>query len=145
MADVFVYVLSSSFFMHTILYVVVIATTLNEAYNLAFATDTVSPFGGIVIFNQPLDMETARSVDSIFTEIILAPDYQEGVAEFLKEKKNRRLIKILRYPQSESAVKVRTIFGGALYQQADSHILHTSDLKIVTERQPTQAELEDML
>lgn len=145
MADLGADVPAAAIFKHTVPCGVAIGTTLNEAYNRAFATDTVSPFGGIVIFNQPLDMETARSVDSIFTEIILAPDYQEGVAEFLKEKKNRRLIKILRYPQSESAVKVRTIFGGALYQQADSHILHTSDLKIVTERQPTQAELEDML
>src|SRR5690625_7679117 len=90
-------------------------------------------------------MENASSVDAISNKIIVASDYQEGVIEFLKEKKKRRLIKILLYPQSESAVKVRTIFGGALYQQADSHILHTSDLKIVTERQPTQAELEDML
>src|SRR5690625_7849492 len=107
MADLGADVPAAAIFKHTVPCGVAIGTTLDEAYDRAFATDTVSPFGGIVIFNQPLDMETARSVDSIFTEIILAPDYEERVAEFLKEKKNRRLIKIVHYPKSENEIKVR--------------------------------------
>lgn len=135
----------AAIFKHTVPCGVAMGTSLNEAYKRAFATDTVSPFGGIVVVNRPLDMETASSIDSIFTEIILAPEYEEGVVDFLKQKKNRRLIKVLQYPQSEEEVKVRSIFGGALYQQADSHISTPSDLKIATERQPSEKELADML
>lgn len=132
-------------FKHTVPCGVATKGNLNDAYKRAFETDKVSPFGGIVIVNQPLDMETAESIDSIFTEIILAPEYEDGVEDFLKEKKNRRLIKILKFPAGTDDYSVRSIIGGSLYQQIDSKIVTKEDLKVVTERQPTEKELSDLL
>ncbi|WP_234573373.1 bifunctional phosphoribosylaminoimidazolecarboxamide formyltransferase/IMP cyclohydrolase [Rhodohalobacter sp. 614A] len=132
-------------FKHTVPCGISTKSNLNEAYNRAFATDKVSPFGGIVIVNRPLDMETAESIDSIFTEIILAPDYEDGVADFLKEKKNRRLIKVLKFPGSNDDFSVRSIIGGALYQQADNKVITADDLEVVTERKPSEKEISDLL
>lgn len=132
-------------FKHTVPCGISTKSNLNEAYKRAFATDTVSPFGGIVIVNRPLDLETATSIDSIFTEIILAPEYEDGVIEFLKHKKNRRLVKILNFPEGQNDYSVRSIIGGALYQQVDSKVITADDLKVVTERKPTDQELSDLL
>ena len=132
-------------FKHTVPCGAAAGETLNGAYKRAFATDKVSPFGGIVIVNKPLDMETATSIDSIFTEIILAPDYEEGVTDFLKQKKNRRLIKVLKYPGSKESRKVKSVFGGLLSQEADRKLIGRSDVKVVTKREPTDKELEDLL
>jgi phosphoribosylaminoimidazolecarboxamide formyltransferase/IMP cyclohydrolase len=132
-------------FKHTVPCGISTKSNLNEAYKRAFATDTVSPFGGIVIVNRPLDLETATSIDSIFTEIILAPEYEDGVIEFLKQKKNRRLVKILNFPEGQNDYSVRSIIGGALYQQVDSKVITADDLKVVTERKPTDQELSDLL
>lgn len=79
---------------HTIPCGVGTASTLEEAYNKAFSTDTVSPFGGIVVVNKPLDLATATAIDKIFTEIIIAPEFDEDALELLTAKKNRRLIRI---------------------------------------------------
>lgn len=136
---------TAAIFKHTVPCGISTKTNLKEAYKRAFATDKVSPFGGIVVVNRPLDMETAKSIDSIFTEIILAPEYEEGVADFLKEKKNRRLVKILEFPGGNSDYSVRSIMGGALYQQVDSKVVTTEDLKVVTERQPSEKELSDLI
>lgn len=132
-------------FKHTVPCGAATGSTLNSAYKRAFATDKVSPFGGIVIVNKALDMETATSIDSIFTEIILAPDFEEGVVDFLKQKKNRRLIKILKYPGSEESSKIRTVFGGLLAQEADRKIIGREEIKVVTKREPTEEELENLL
>ena len=132
-------------FKHTVPCGVATGSSLNEAYKRAFKTDTVSPFGGIVIVNKPLDMETATSIDAIFTEIILAPDYEDGVAEFLMEKKNRRLIKTLKLPKQSNRFNVRSIIGGALYQEADYATVTADELKVVTKREPTPQELSDLL
>lgn len=132
-------------FKHTVPCGISTKSNLNDAYKRAFATDKVSPFGGIVIVNRPLDMETAKSIDSIFTEIILAPEYEDGVIDFLKQKKNRRLIKILNFPDGKKDYSVRSIIGGALYQQLDSKIVTADDLTVVTERKPSDKELSDLL
>lgn len=132
-------------FKHTVPCGISTKPNLNEAYKRAFATDTVSPFGGIVIVNRPLDMDTAKSIDSIFTEIILAPGYEDGVIDFLKQKKNRRLIKILNFPNGQNDYSIRSIIGGALYQQVDSKVVTADDLEVVTERKPTEKELSDLL
>ncbi len=136
---------TAAIFKHTVPCGIATADTLNNAYKRAFATDTVSPFGGIVIVNRPLDLETAKSIDSIFTEIILAPEFEEGVTEFLSQKKNRRLVKVLSYPGDKDSSQMRSIFGGALCQQADRAAVTASDLKIVTKRSPSNEELQDLL
>ena len=132
-------------FKHTVPCGIATKKSLNEAYKRAFATDRVSPFGGIVITNRPLDMETAESIDSIFTEIILAPDYEDGVTDFLKQKKNRRLIRILNYPKTADELNIRTIFGGALCQQVDYKLIGRDEVEVVTKRKPTEQELSDLL
>lgn len=132
-------------FKHTVPCGISTKPSLDEAYKRAFATDRTSPFGGIVIVNKPLDMETAKSIDSIFTEIILAPEFENGVSDFLRKKKNRRLIKILEFPDGKNDYSVRSIIGGVLYQQIDSKVVSVEDLKVVTERQPSEKELSDLL
>lgn len=136
---------TAAIFKHTVSCGISSRDTLNDAYLRAFATDKISPFGGIVIVNKALDMDTAKSIDSIFTEIILAPEYEEGVHEFLAEKKNRRLVKILNYPGNENEFRFRSLFGGALYQQSDHKRVQIEDLDIVTDRKPDQEELSDLL
>jgi phosphoribosylaminoimidazolecarboxamide formyltransferase / IMP cyclohydrolase len=136
---------TAAIFKHTVPCGVATAENLNEAYKRAFKTDTVSPFGGIVIVNKALDMETAKSIDSIFTEIILAPGFEEGVTDFLIQKKNRRLIRVLEYPAEKGTFKIRSIFGGALYQQPDHAHITADDLEVVTKRKPTEKEMADIL
>lgn len=132
-------------FKHTVPCGAATGKTLDHAYKRAFATDKVSPFGGIVIVNKPLDMNTATSIDSIFTEIILAPDFEKGVIDFLVQKKNRRLIKILKFPGSKESIKVKSVFGGLLAQEADRKIIGSDDIKVVTKRGPSDKELDDLL
>jgi len=95
--------------------------TLAEAYHKAFATDTESPYGGIVVVNRSLDADTARIINGVFTEIIIAPDYSPEAMEFLVKKKNRRLI---RYDAeligaASTGLEIKTVQGGYLAQQWD--------------------------
>jgi len=133
-------------FKHTIPCGVAIGNTSKEAYKKAFETDKVSPFGGIVIFNQKLDLETAKAVDEIFTELIIAPEFDENTLAFLKEKKNRRLIKLKQLElDTANQFGIRTIIGGYLMQEQDQGNISSSELKVVTERTPTEQEHTDLL
>ncbi|MCX7877526.1 MAG: bifunctional phosphoribosylaminoimidazolecarboxamide formyltransferase/IMP cyclohydrolase [Ignavibacteria bacterium] len=116
---------------------------IREAYEKAFSSDTVSPFGGIIIFNRRLDLNTAVETDKVFTEIIIAPDYDDDALEFLFRKKNRRIIK---YDESHNLQKeeFRSITGGIIYQDSDIFI-NESDLRVVTKRYPTENEKKDMI
>lgn len=136
---------TAAIFKHTVSCGIATRDHLKEAYDRAFQTDKVSPFGGIVIVNKPLDLETAKSIDSIFTEIILAPEFEEGVKEFLAQKKNRRLVRILKYPGNEDKFRLKSLFGGVLYQQSDQKLLLPDEIKIVTERKPDEEEMADLL
>lgn len=132
-------------FKHTVPCGVATANSVDEAYRKAFATDTVSPFGGIVCSNVTITKSAAEEIDKIFTEIIIAPDFDEAALKLLKEKKNRRLVKMLNRTGNENKLKYRSIFGGVLAQEQDSAKLSENDLKVVTERKPTQSELNDLL
>ena len=132
-------------FKHTIPCGVGTADTLESAYRKAFSTDTVSPFGGIVVVNKTLDLKTAAAIDEIFTEIILAPDFEKGALELLSQKKNRRLIKIKKTNTNQTKRSFRSIFGGVLQQDADSPDKNAQDFKIVTKREPTEKEMEDLI
>lgn len=120
------------------------ADRLADAWDKAFAADTQSPYGGIVGVNQPLDLETARRINSIFTEIILAPEYQPGVLELLRKKKNRRLIRfspeILSRPQSPWELK--NLSHGWLLQEWDPLADDPQSWTVVTSRQPSEQELK---
>lgn len=133
-------------FKHTIPCGVAIGDTSIDAYHKAFATDKVSPFGGIVIFNQKLDIVTAKIVDQIFTELIIAPDFDSDALNFLKEKKNRRLIKLNQLSvDTTNHFGIRSIIGGYLMQEQDNGSVSESELKVVTERTPTEQEKVDLL
>lgn len=120
------------------------ATSLYEAYRRAFETDAQSSFGGIVAVSKPLDMKTAEAINEIFTEIIIAPDFEEGVLEFLMKKKDRRLIR-QKKSTKRSGLEIRGTPCGALVQERDVAMVKGNELRIVTQRKPTEQELNDML
>ena len=125
------------------------AERLEQAYQRAFSTDRQSPFGGIVVVNRALDRNTAEAIDRIFTEVIIAPDYEEGVLDLLKQKKNRRLLKSLRPFRREGHPDIRSIAGGLLVQERDPVLPRIDEQKrsfdVVTKRSPTDAEWRDLI
>jgi len=121
---------------------VAVAGDLQEAYARAFATDTLSPFGGIIVINKKLDFKTSLDIDKLFSEIIMAPDFENEALELLMKKKNRRLVKFNFIDESK---EFRKISGGVLYQDKDNYTVSESDLKFVTDRKASSEEIEDML
>lgn len=124
------------------------ADTLEAAYQSAFATDRQSPFGGIIVVNRPLDQATAEAIDEIFTEVIIAPGFEEGVLEALRQKKNRRIIQSRTSAREGDALDVRSVVGGLLVQAHDAALPPAQALRarcrVVTERAPTEAEWADL-
>ena len=122
--------------------------TNEEAYRRALATDPVSAFGGIVAFNHAVDAEAARSVSEIFTEVVIAPAYEPDALDVLRSKKNLRVLALpgnsIKTDDQRSEISYRQISGGFLLQQSDDHRLEPSELNIVSERQPTEADLRAM-
>ncbi|MFU8860611.1 MAG: bifunctional phosphoribosylaminoimidazolecarboxamide formyltransferase/IMP cyclohydrolase [Cyclonatronaceae bacterium] len=121
------------------------AGSLKEAWHRAFETDKNSPFGGIVAVNRTMDADAAKEIDSIFTEIILAPAFDDEALELLKKKANRRLITYRNLDKIRISWNTRGIFGGILYQQADLNSPDQDSLKVVTDRTPTGDEMLDLL
>ncbi len=121
------------------------ASTLIEAYRSAYSTDKTSAFGGIVCVNKPLDKTTAEAINEIFTEVIIAPEYEHGVLEFLTKKKDRRLMKQLKNLRLENELEIRKVVGGMLVQEPDTHRIHQGALKVVTKRAPTDEEMKALL
>ena len=107
-------------------------TNNEEAYRRALATDPVSAFGGIVAFNQTVDAQVAESVNEIFTEVVLAPEYEAEALEIFRKKKNLRVLLVSK-TMSENSLEYRTISGGMLVQNTDNLIVRAEDLKIVSE------------
>ena len=132
-------------FKHTVPCGVATDQQLSAAYRKAFATDTLSPFGGIVIVNERLDVDTAREIDRIFTEIIIAPEFADEALTVLKEKKNRRLVRYKKLTENKLSFAYRSIFGGALYQEKDNNNIDIHSFKVVSTRQPTSEEKENMI
>jgi phosphoribosylaminoimidazolecarboxamide formyltransferase/IMP cyclohydrolase len=117
-----------------------VADTLKGAWDKAFATDPDSPFGGIVISNRPWDMEFARAVDELFTEVLIGPDYPPGVIEFLRKKKNRRVMRFHADAVRREEFDLRRVLGGLLVQTPDLAIEDPRQGKVVTRRRPNDAE-----
>ncbi|GIP22989.1 bifunctional phosphoribosylaminoimidazolecarboxamide formyltransferase/IMP cyclohydrolase [Paenibacillus sp. J22TS3] len=119
-----------------------------EAFQKAHASDPTSIFGGIVAANRMIDEDTAVLLSEIFLEIILAPGFTKEALEVLTKKKNIRLLKVgeLKSGQSrKSQFIVTSIDGGMVVQESDVHSLDASDLKVVTDREPTEDELKQLL
>ena len=121
-----------------------LGATALEAFQRALATDSVSPFGGIVVWNRPLDGETARLVHPHFMEILIAPGFDEEALAILRRKKDRRLLACAGLPGPE--LQVRHFFGGLLVQGRDHLALEDpATYRCVTRRAPTPAERGNLL
>src|SRR2546423_2435636 len=114
---------------------------LPKAWNKAFATDKQAPFGGIIICNRPLTEALAKMISEIFSEVIIAPDFEPEARSVLQKKKNLRLIRLATSTTSaRPAVDIRSVCGGVLVQDAD--IAEEATRHIVTKSRPTQTELK---
>lgn len=125
-----------------------VATSSNicEAYDLAFATDTVSPFGGIFVVNREIDKETAQKIHSIFSEVIIAPSYTNEALELLCTKRDRRLISIdIDSVGNYYKYDMKSVVGAYLMQDSDKNLVEESNLKCVTKRQPTDEEWKSLM
>lgn len=118
---------------------------LVTAYRKALACDSTSAFGGIVAVNCVLDAEAARAITEIFTEVIIAPAATEEAISVVSAKKNLRLLLAGGLPDPRSiGLTAKTVAGGLLVQSRDNAVVDDMDLKIVTKRAPTDAELRDL-
>ncbi len=119
---------------------------LREAWDKAFATDRQAPFGGIIAVNQPLDGACAEAIAEIFSEVIVAPEFTNDALGILEKKKNLRLIKVLKSRPAERSLDMRSVGANSfLLQERDVKVTTRADLKIVTKRGPTEAEMSAML
>jgi len=116
---------------------------LRAAWDKAFATDKQAPFGGVIICNRPLTLALARSISEIFSEVIIAPEFDADARSLLSKKKNLRLMKFLR-TLPESGRDTRSVVGGLLVQDTDSSDVPGLEHKVVTERPPSRDEIEAM-
>ncbi|HEY3776802.1 MAG TPA: bifunctional phosphoribosylaminoimidazolecarboxamide formyltransferase/IMP cyclohydrolase [Rhizomicrobium sp.] len=125
---------------------VALADNARNAYRKALACDPVSAFGGILAFNRTLDAATAEEVAKLFTEVIIAPDADDGARAILSAKKNLRLLIAGGLPDSRvGGLSFKSVSGGFLVQSRDSARVDRAALKIVTRRQPSESEIADML
>ena len=119
--------------------------TMVDAYRKALACDSVSAFGGIVALNRTLDADAARAITEIFTEVIIAPDATPEAIAIVGAKKNLRLLLAGGLPDPRAAgLYAKTVAGGLLVQSRDNAVVDDMDLKTVTKRTPTNAELRDL-
>ncbi len=116
---------------------------LIDAWRDALAGDPLSAFGGIIITNTKIDKQTAEEINKIFYEVIIAPDYDDDALEILKSKKNR--IILVQKQKVEPQLQVRTVLNGILAQEKDTKIVSEVDFEYVTNRKPTQQEIEDLI
>ncbi|MDP3895180.1 MAG: bifunctional phosphoribosylaminoimidazolecarboxamide formyltransferase/IMP cyclohydrolase [Mesorhizobium sp.] len=122
-----------------------VGDTLKDAYLKAVACDPVSAFGGIVALNRTLDAEAAEEIVKTFTEVIIAPDATEEAQAIVASKKNLRLLVAGSMPDPRAAgLGVKSVAGGLLVQTRDNGVVDDLDLKLVTKRAPTAAELADL-
>ena len=125
---------------------VALGENILEAYNRAYQTDPTSAFGGIIAFNRELDGITAQTIaDRQFVEVIIAPTVSAEAKEALVKKKKVRVLECGEFSQPQKRLDFKRVNGGLLVQEADQGSVSIEDLKVVSKRQPTQAELEDLL
>ena len=114
-----------------------------DAWKAALAGDNISAFGGILIANSAIDLATAEEIDKIFYEVLIAPSFDADALAFLSKKKKRVLLKIKSFDVQERSFK--SLLNGVIEQQTDLQTEEASQLKVVTEKAPTDQETEDLL
>lgn len=117
--------------------------TLPEAWKAALAGDPLSAFGGVLITGEPVGEETAREIDKLFFEVILAPDFKKNALEILQSKKNRIILR--QGPAAFPAKQFRSLLNGVIEQGRDLRTESPDDLRVVTQASPTEHEVEDLL
>ena len=125
---------------------VAVADDIGAAYARAFATDPTSAFGGIIAFNRTLDGATlALVLERQFAEVVIAPDLEPAAIEIARQKKNLRLLRCGRLSGVKRGLEYKRVGGGLLVQSADELCLDEAALRVVTQRQPSEAQMEDLL
>ena len=126
--------------------------TALEAYLKAFQTDPSSAFGGIIAFNTTVDKAAAEAVSKQFVEMLIAPDYTDEALAIFAAKTNLRVLKIAlpkggatAWEQGRNAHESKRVGSGLLIQTADNHEISSSDLKVISKKQPTPQQMTDML
>ncbi|HEY5849542.1 MAG TPA: bifunctional phosphoribosylaminoimidazolecarboxamide formyltransferase/IMP cyclohydrolase [Lysobacter sp.] len=116
-----------------------------DAYELAYATDTTSAFGGIIAFNRTLDAATAKAIlDRQFVEVLIAPDYEDGALDYARKKAN---VRVLRIPHGEGRnnFDIKRVGSGLLMQTSDIREVTPGELKVVSKLAPTAEQMSDLL
>ncbi len=121
------------------------AATIAQAFQRAYDADPVSIFGGIIAANREIDKATAEIMSGIFLEVIVAPSFSDEALAILTKKKNLRLLQLPEILKSDyKGFKAKTVLGGLLVQEYDNKLIN-DELEVVTKRQPTQKEMDDLL
>jgi len=120
-----------------------VASTLAEAFEKAFAADTVSAYGGIIAFNRTVDLTTAQKAAEPFMECIIAPGYEPEALAVLQAKKNLRVLELPIVTAAE--MQVKSVEGGFVVQESDRGQLDLNNIKVVTKKAPTPEELQDLV
>ncbi|MFW5432059.1 MAG: bifunctional phosphoribosylaminoimidazolecarboxamide formyltransferase/IMP cyclohydrolase [Methylophilaceae bacterium] len=131
---------------------VALGKTALEAYSKAFKTDPTSAFGGIIAFNMPVDKEAAETISQQFLEVLIAPEYTAEALAVFSAKKNVRVLKAAfptggdtPWEQGRNSHDSKRVGSGLLIQMSDIHEMQMADLKVVTKKQPTPAQMQDLL
>jgi phosphoribosylaminoimidazolecarboxamide formyltransferase/IMP cyclohydrolase len=116
------------------------------AWRKAFAADKVSIYGGIVVSNREITLEVAEEMKQVFLEVVVAPSYSKEALEVFKTKKNVRVLELkdIEIPQNEQAYDLKKVNGGLIVQTIDSKLYNEEELTVVTDRKPTEKEMEDL-
>ncbi|WP_288730030.1 bifunctional phosphoribosylaminoimidazolecarboxamide formyltransferase/IMP cyclohydrolase [uncultured Pseudoxanthomonas sp.] len=124
---------------------VAVGVACGDAYELAYATDPTSAFGGIIAFNRTLDAATAKAIlERQFVEVLIAPDYEAGALEYATKKANVRVLKIP-HGAGRNSYDSKRVGSGLLLQSSDNRGMAADELKVVTTLAPTEAQLRDLL
>ena len=124
---------------------VALGTNMLDVYKRAFAADSISAFGGIIAINQPCDDVLAEEISNVFVEIVLAPAFTKKSLDILSKKKNLRVLEVGNIDKRDQLLEVRNIVGGVIVQETDTSILSSSELKTVTDLEPSKEEINTML
>ena len=126
-----------------------VGSGVEEAYRRALSTDPVSAFGGIVAFNRKVDATVAASVNEVFTEVVIAPEYDADALDIFYSKKNLRVLRLVaaqsQISNLKSQIEYKQISGGFLVQEKDLHNVTQANLKFVSERHPSENEIKALL
>lgn len=119
---------------------------IGQAWKRAYAADKTSIFGGIVVVNREVTLAVAEEMSQIFLEVVVAPSYEPAALELLEKKKNIRLLLLpdISVKQDERAYDLKKVNGGLIVQTIDSKLLEEEELKVVTDRAPSEKEMEDL-